>query len=142
MATNLENKISRVQTNVTKALAATAAKGVNVPADANSDDLESLILAIENGTASGDGREPVIATLNVTENGTYNAPVGIDGFAPVNVNVNKGVELPELDNPGSAAEIISNEANVAIYELDMALSGDSYFSAMYHNIDTLKEALQ
>lgn len=86
----MANNANAVQINVTKALAATAAKGVTVPADANSDDLESLILAIENGTASGGGREPVIAKLNVTENGTYNAPVGVDGFAPVNVNVGGG----------------------------------------------------
>lgn len=72
-----------VQTNVKKALAAAESKGVNVPADANSDDLERIILAIENGG----GRDPVIAPLTVTENGTYNAPAGYDGFAPVTVNV-------------------------------------------------------
>ena len=41
----------------------------------------------------------------------------------------------------SAAGIISRETQVQIYTLDMAMSGDSYFDAMYHNIDTLKEAL-
>lgn len=41
----------------------------------------------------------------------------------------------------SAAGIISRETHVKIYTLDMAMSGDSYFDAMYHNIDTLKEAL-
>lgn len=40
----------------------------------------------------------------------------------------------------SAAEIISAETGTQVYTLDMAMSGD-YFTAMYHNIDTLKEAL-
>lgn len=33
------------------------------------------------------GRQPVVNELNVTENGTYTAPTGVDGFTPVNVNV-------------------------------------------------------
>lgn len=42
MATNLENKISRIATNVTDALAAIAAKGVSV-SGMDSDDLATLI---------------------------------------------------------------------------------------------------
>jgi ABC-type Zn uptake system ZnuABC Zn-binding protein ZnuA len=42
----------------------------------------------------------------------------------------------------SAAGIISRETGAGEYTLDMAMSGDSYFSAMYDNINTLKEALQ
>ena len=42
----------------------------------------------------------------------------------------------------SAAGIISRETGAKTYALDMAMSGDSYFDAMYRNIDTLKEALQ
>lgn len=42
----------------------------------------------------------------------------------------------------SAAGIISRETGASEFTLDMAMSGDSYFDAMYHNIDTLKEALQ
>ena len=41
----------------------------------------------------------------------------------------------------SAAETISAETGAAIYALDMAMYGDSYFDAMYHNINTLKGAL-
>jgi ABC-type Zn uptake system ZnuABC Zn-binding protein ZnuA len=41
----------------------------------------------------------------------------------------------------SAAGIISRETGVAIYALDMAMAGNSWFDAMYHNIDTIKEAL-
>lgn len=42
----------------------------------------------------------------------------------------------------SAAGILSRETGCPVYSLDMAMSGDSYFEAMYHNIDTIKEALQ
>lgn len=42
----------------------------------------------------------------------------------------------------SAAGIISRETGAKEFSLDMAMSGDSYFESMYHNIDTLKEALQ
>ena len=41
----------------------------------------------------------------------------------------------------SAAGIISRETGCGCYALDMAMAGDSYFDAMYHNIDTIKEAL-
>lgn len=42
----------------------------------------------------------------------------------------------------SAADIIAAETGVKSYPLDMAMAGDSWFAAMYHNIDTLKEALE
>ena len=42
----------------------------------------------------------------------------------------------------SAAGIIARETGCAVFDLDMAMAGDSYFDAMYHNIDTIKEALQ
>ncbi len=41
----------------------------------------------------------------------------------------------------SAAGIIARETGCGSYPLDMAMAGDSYFDAMYHNIDTIKEAL-
>ncbi len=48
----------------------------------------------------------------------------------------------EANSSTSAASIIQNETGVKVYTLDMAMAGDDYFEAMYHNIDTLKEALQ
>ena len=47
----------------------------------------------------------------------------------------------EANGSVSAAAVIARETGVPAYTLDMAMSGDSYFEAMYHNIDTLKEAL-
>lgn len=47
----------------------------------------------------------------------------------------------ERNGAVSAADVISAETGCAVYPLDMAMSGSSYFEAMYHNIDTVKEAL-
>ena len=41
----------------------------------------------------------------------------------------------------SAAETIAAETGAAVYTLDMAMHGESYFEAMYHNISTIKGAL-
>lgn len=48
----------------------------------------------------------------------------------------------EINGSASAASILSAETGVPSYPLDMAMSGEDYFSSMYRNIDTLKEALQ
>lgn len=48
----------------------------------------------------------------------------------------------EVNGADSAANIIAAETGAKIYQLDMVMAGNSYFEAMYHNIDTLKEALQ
>ena len=41
----------------------------------------------------------------------------------------------------SAASIIARETGCEVFQLDMAMSGESYFEAMHHNINTIKEAL-
>ena len=48
----------------------------------------------------------------------------------------------ERNGSTSAAAIIAAETGVVSCALDMVMSGDSYFDAMYRNIDTVKEALQ
>jgi len=48
----------------------------------------------------------------------------------------------ETHGSSAAASIIAAETGCNSYTLDMAMSGDSYFDAMYKNIDTLKEALE
>ena len=47
----------------------------------------------------------------------------------------------ERSGADAAAKIISREIGVPIFTLDMAISGEDYFDAMYRNIDTIKEAL-
>lgn len=55
---------------------------------------------------------------------------------------NISVIFTEKNGSDSAAKIIAAETGAQIFQLDMAISGESYFDAMYHNIDTLKEALE
>ena len=47
----------------------------------------------------------------------------------------------EENGSGAAASVISRETGIPVYTLTMAMSGESWFEAMYRNIDTLKEAL-
>lgn len=47
----------------------------------------------------------------------------------------------ETNGSASAAHIIAAETGAAILTLDMAMAGEDYFAAMYHNIDTVREAL-
>ena len=47
----------------------------------------------------------------------------------------------EINSSAAAAKIIAAETGVSVHALDMGISSNSYFEAMYHNIDTIKEAL-
>lgn len=47
----------------------------------------------------------------------------------------------ECNGSVSAADIVAAETGITSLPLDMAMAGDDYFEAMYHNIDTIKEAL-
>ena len=47
----------------------------------------------------------------------------------------------ETNGSTSAAQTIAAETGVKTFTLNMAMSGSNYFEAMYHNIDTIKEAL-
>lgn len=47
----------------------------------------------------------------------------------------------ETNGSTASATVLSTEIGVKSYTLDMAMSGNNYFGAMYHNIDTIKEAL-
>ena len=48
----------------------------------------------------------------------------------------------EVNGSVSAASVISAETGAKVFSLDMAMAGDSYLEAMFHNINTIKEALQ
>ena len=48
----------------------------------------------------------------------------------------------EVNGSSSAASVIARETGIITFPLDMAMSGSSWFEAMHHNIDTLKEALE
>lgn len=47
----------------------------------------------------------------------------------------------EKSGSTASANIIAAETGVAVYALDMGISQGDYFEVMYHNIDTIKEAL-
>jgi hypothetical protein len=53
----------------------------------NNTSLRECIELAESLPEAGGGVEPVIQPLEVTENGTYTAPDGVDGYSPVTVNV-------------------------------------------------------
>ena len=48
----------------------------------------------------------------------------------------------EINGSPAAASVICAETGISSFPLDMAMGENSYFDSMYHNIDTLKEALQ
>ena len=48
----------------------------------------------------------------------------------------------EVSGSVSAADVISAETGVKVYSLDMAMSGTDYFDSMYHNIETVREAMK
>lgn len=48
----------------------------------------------------------------------------------------------ETNGSVSAANIIAAETGIPVFALDMGISGADYFTTMYHNIDTLREALR
>ena len=48
------------------------------------------ITVVAKDAGGGSVAEPVIEPLEITENGTYTAPEGVDGYSPVTVNVQTG----------------------------------------------------
>ena len=47
----------------------------------------------------------------------------------------------ESNGSASAAAVIARETGISTFALDMAMAGEDYFEAMYHNIDIIREAL-
>ena len=54
-------------------------------------ELQGVINELLEGSIKTIGKKPVINELNVIENGIYAPPSGVDGFAPVNVNIPKPI---------------------------------------------------
>ena len=73
----IQAQIDRIKNNVTRSLAKVSEKGVTVPADANSDDLEGLIDAI---TGGGGGLPDGISEINTGSFILSSAPGGRYGI--------------------------------------------------------------
>lgn len=76
---------------------------------------------------SGGGSTPTINSLSVTENGTYTAPSGVDGYSPVTVNVPQGTtptgtKQISITENGTTIEDVTNYANA---EITVNVSGGS-----------------
>ena len=48
---------------------------------------KASLKAIDNGATGGGGEPAVIESIDITANGTYTAPTGVDGYSPVKVAV-------------------------------------------------------
>lgn len=90
----------------------------------------------------GGGGEAVIRSLDVTENGTYSTPSGVDGYNPVNVNVSGGSSItPEeqdaLDTLVDSSEGVLNTVKIKGNNLNQMLWSDGGFSnyGLYSMVD-------
>ena len=54
-------------------------------------------IAIANGGSGGSSKPPVLEELNVTDNGTYIPSTGVDGFNPVNVDVQPNLQTKSVE---------------------------------------------
>ena len=79
----------------------------------------------EIASISGGGSTPVINSLSVTENGTYTAPTGVDGYSPITVNVSgggggsvvTGTITPSADSRSLTIADIIGKSNVLIFPI-------------------------
>ena len=79
-------------------------------------------------TAISGGGEPIIEALDITSNGTYTAPDGVDGYSPITVNV------PQDGSPPESAFVISGNCNYKFYR-----TGWNWFIEQYVNRITTKD---
>ena len=83
----------------------------------------NILEAIEEESGSEASAQELIHLINMVQNHQLSAV-----FTETNGSV-------------SAAQTIAAETGVEVCPLDMAMAGEDYFTAMYHNIDTIREAL-
>ena len=83
----------------------------------------------------------IVHTIEEESGAEASASELIDIIKIINAHKLSAVFVEE-NGSTSAAQIIAAETEVEIYQLKTAISSNGYFKAMYHNIDTLKEALE
>ena len=82
-----------------------------------------ILAAVEEESGSEASAQELIELIELTED--HNVPA----------------VFTEENGSVASAHILSAETGAVIYTLSMAMSGEDYFAAMYHNIDTIREAL-
>lgn len=94
-------------------------KDANTEVNTQEDLIEQIKTALQGKSAVGDA-EPIIEPLEITENGTYTAPDGVDGYSPVTVNVPipdgyiKPIGTKEITENGTYDVTAYASVNVAI----------------------------
>lgn len=69
---------------------------VNVEITIQASKLAELSAILDNKTSNPEQANPIIESLNISENGTYTAPTGVDGYSPVVVSVQSESSNPIL----------------------------------------------
>lgn len=126
MASNLETKINRVQNNVNYAMERIAARGVDVPETANSDDLGNLIDEIPSG--GGDAANAVLYTpQELTDEQAAQARENIGA-------ANEKTTVSETDYTSGFAKGYINVRDVdigAVINIDAPVSHNSYVYCVF-----------
>lgn len=86
-------------------------KDANAEVDMQDALIQQIAVALQDKAAAGEA-EPIIEPLEVTENGTYTAPDGVDGYSPVVVDVPApAIKLQgKIVTPSTAAQTIKPDS--------------------------------
>lgn len=77
-------------------------------------------IAIANGGSGGTTRPPVLEELNVTDNGTFTPSTGVDGFNPVNVDVQPNLQTKEVEiTSNGQSTVVADSSFDGIESLDI-----------------------
>ena len=77
-------------------------------------------IAIANGGSGGTTRPPVLEELNVTDNGTYTPSAGVDGFNPVNVDVQPNLQSKSVEiTSNGQSTVVADSSFDGIESLDI-----------------------
>jgi hypothetical protein len=115
-------------------------------------ELQGVINELLEGSIKTIGKVPVINELNVFENGIYTPPSGVDGFAPVNVNIpdpelvtlnvtENGTYTPSSNIDGFNEVVVNvpkNEPNIIMKDRILMESQGGYVTVNYDEGKTLE----